>query len=404
MTNRQLIRFISLVIYLAMLSAFAPFSTDSYLASMPIIKNFFHTSASNVQLTLSLFFVSFSAGLLVWGPLSDRIGRKPVIAIGLIIFIAASLFCAASHNITVLIFARIAQAFGACCGVVMTSTIVKDRFASEQLSKIFSIIMGITMLAPMIAPIVGSYLLAQFNWQANFYFLTAFGVILLISLPFMKESYPAETRKPIEVSRLTQYYTEQIKYTPFTLCMITMSTSFATMFAFISSSSFIYINLFHIKPINFGWHFAFNAAALLIGIFFLNILREKIPIQKLILIALICSIFGSMAMILTLALKPYCIWSIMLPVFISTFGIGILYPEITSLALQHVTSHTGLATSLLGASRFILAAVVGYIMGFLIEYSSYPLAIIMTLLSTVSWFTMYIYFRWYWQTTNNNPC
>ena len=384
-----------LVIYLAALAAFAPFSTDIYLASMPTIQHIFNTSIANVQLTLSLFFVSFAIAQLFWGPLSDRIGRKAVVFIGVSIFVLGSFLCAWSHNISLLIIARIIQAMGACAGIVMAIAMVKDDFPdAKEMSKILSRMMSVTILAPMIAPIIGSYMLVHFGWQSNFYFLAMYGVLLILGAFFIKESHTKLARKPLPINKLFHAYLEQIRFTPFLLAVLAVSTNFSVLFAFISSSSFIYITIYHLPTDLFGYLFAINAAALVFGSLSLNPLKNRFSDHRIIFMAILISIIGSIIMFIAIYFDPKSMWSVMLPSFVVTYGIGILYPELTSYALKNVVTYTGLASSLVGTFRFVLAAAVGFFMGIIITHSALPLALIMLTLNILTTIFMIFYFRY----------
>lgn len=384
------------IIYLGALAAFAPFSTDIYLASMPTIEHVFNTSVVNVQLTLSLFFISFAITQLLWGALSDRIGRKLVILIGVMIFILASLLCAWSTNILTLIIARILQAAGGCSGIIMAIAIVKDRFPeSDKLSKALSVMTSITIVAPMIAPIIGSYLLHHIGWRANFYFLAIYGTMLIIATLLIKESYPKNLRKPLPVNKLYHSYVQQMKFNPFLLVVLAVSTNFSVFFAFISSSPFIYIRIYHLPAYLFGYLFAINAAALTCGSFTLYKIKNKLSDSSIIFMTTLLSATGAAMMIVLIYFFPGSIWCIIAPSFIVTYGVGILLPELTSQALKHVVAYTGLASSLLGTSRYILAAVTGYILGFIITNTAIPLAIIMLLLNAITAILMLFYCKYY---------
>ncbi len=390
------IKNIPLLIYLAALGAFAPFSTDIYLASMPTIQRVFNTSAANVQLTLSLFFISFAVLQLVWGPLSDRIGRKAVIFIGVTIFVLGSLLCAHSHNISSLIIARIIQAIGACSGIVIAMAMVKDNFSDQmEMTKILSVMMSIAILAPIVAPIIGSYMLVRINWQANFYFLAIYGVVLILGAFFIKESYPKAIRKPLPINKLFHAYVEQIKFVPFLLATIAVSTNFSVMFAFISSSAFIYIKIYHLAAYLFGYFFAFNAASLILASFSLHRLKNKLSDSQVISLAICISLLSAVVMFIAICFYPHSIWSIVLPSFIVTYGVGLLYPQLTSQALKHVVAYTGLASSLVGSARFILAAIIGFLMGIVITDSALPLAVVMLTLNILTAISMVFYFRYF---------
>lgn len=384
----------SLIVYLAALGAFGPFSTDIYLASMPTIQKQFHTSATHVQLTLSLFFAGFAIMQLVWGPLSDRKGRKLTVLIGVSMYAISSLACALSQSIGQLILARLIQSTGACAGTIMSIAIIKDRFNSQsELTKAISTINSVSILAPMIAPIFGSYLFHHFGWRANFIFLTLYGSALVTATCAFDESHLAERRKPLPINRLIQAYNNQVSQIPFFLTMIAVSTNFCILFSFISSSAFIYIDLYHVAARHFGYLFALNALGLSLGSLLLNRIKLYFSDSRIIFIALTLPYIGATLMAVLIYSFPHSIISIMIASFISTLGIGILYPMLMAQALQHVKNHTGIASSLLGTCRFILAAIIGVIMGLIIKDNAYPLPFVMLVLNSVTLLTMLIYFH-----------
>ena len=387
-------KFFIMIIYLAAMAASPPFSTDVYLASMPNIAHVFHTSSTHVQLTLSLFFIGFALAQLFWGPLSDRIGRKPVVFWGLLIYFIASLLCAWSTNITFLILARILQAVGACSGVVVAMAIVKDSFPEHvTMSKVLSIMLSVMMIAPMIAPVIGSFLLMHFNWRANFYFLAIYAFLLILAAFFFHESYPVDIRKPLPINSLLQAYVEQIKCRRFLLATFAVSTNFSVMFAFIASSPFIYINLYHLSPGLFGYFFAFNASALIFGNISLSQLKKcQFTTQKIIIFAVIISILGALSMLLAIILGINSIWEVTIPAFIATYGAGILYAELTTCVLQNVVAYTGIASSLLGVHRFVLAGFISLLMGLIIHGTAWPLGVVMLILSCLTGISMWRYF------------
>ena len=390
LTKKQLV----LIIYLAMLSAFAPFSTDIYLASMPVIQGLFRTSAASIQLTLSLFFVSFALMMLAWGPLSDRVGRKRVIFIGVGIFILGSLACALSQNITQLIAARIVQALGASSGTIVALAIVKDIFDQpERITRVLSILISVIMLAPMVAPIVGSYLLVNLGWRSNFYFLLGYGLLLLIGACFIAESYPVSQRKPLPINKLLSAYVDQVSEVPFALIILAGGANFSVMFAFIASSPFIYINIYHLATHLFGYFFAINAFAITCGSISLNKLKDSVSNKAIVIFALVAMWLGGITMLGAIHLWPHSIWSIVATSFLVTYGVGILFPELATYALNHVKAYTGLASSLIGAARFIAASIIGVVMGFVVTQSALPLAIVMLTLMAITSLALVFYFK-----------
>lgn len=381
------------IIFLSTIAAFAPFSTDIYLASMPIIQKEMHASVAQVQLTLSLFFIGFALAQLFWGPLSDRIGRKKTILIGVIVYIIGSLSCALSQNIFMLIFARLVQSIGACVGIVMALAIIRDCFSETgNMSKMIAITMATAMAAPMVAPVLGSYLLVHFGWQANFYVLFGYGIFLLISTLFFAETYPENKRKPLPLNKLLLAYGQQLVHKPFLLTALASSTNFCMLFSFISSSSFVYINIYDLNPEYFGYFFGGNAIMLVLGNLMSNKFKKTLSKNKLIFVFLFIALIGAILMFLAVYLAPESIWSVVLPFFLVTYCIGVLYPELMSYPLEHVVAYTGIASSLVGTMRFTSASITAFFVGFIITVSALPLAVVIIILNIFTMVMMKIYF------------
>ena len=382
------------ITYLAALAALAPFSTDAYLASMPVIQKLFATTAARVQLTLSLFFICYALAQLFWGPLSDRIGRKPVLYIGLPAYILGSLMSGLSHSIDMLIVARVTQGFGACSGIVIAIAIVKDTFTDpKEMSRILSGMMSVLIIAPMIAPVVGTALLVHFGWRSTFYFLATLGGLLLVGLLGLSESYPKQARKPLPLNRLCHAYNEQIRHWPFFLATLAIATNFSIMFAFISSSSFVYIKIYHLPQHLFGYFFALNASSLLLGTITLRVLKRYLSDKAIVFGSASLSFVSAAVMLCALYLLPGQIWALVVPCYFVTYGVGILFPELTQQALMHVLDYTGLASSLIGSVRFVLAAGVAFLMGLIVHDNPLPLPLMMLLLSGATIVSMCYYYR-----------
>ena len=310
------------------------------------------------------------------------------------VFVIGSLFCAVSQNISQLIIARVLQGLGACSGIVMAISIVKDYFhGKKELSNVLGNVLSVTIIAPIIAPVIGSYLLAHFNWQANFYFLGLLGVILLLATLFIRESYPKHTRTHLPINRLFHAYREQIRHKPFLFATIAVTTNFSAMFAFIASSPFIFIKIYHISTHLFGYFFAINAVSLALGIFLVRHLRKWFNDNVIVSIALSIIFLGGATMLCAIYFSPGFVLWVSLPLAFVTFAIGMLYPELTSYALKYVVTHNGLANSLLGTFRFTLAAATSVIMGILIHNSAIPLAIVIIVLNLFTTLFVILYFK-----------
>ena len=248
---------------LALVSAFPPLSTDLYLPALPQMINALNTTQSQVNLTLSGFFLVFAAGLLFWGPLSEKYGRKPVLITGLVIYVTASILCAYSTNVSQLIFFRMIQAFGGSAATAVATAIIKDMYNGRERERVMAIIMSMVILAPMVAPILGAVLLKYASWRASFLVLGGFGVVAILATTLLQETL--EKRYTGSVLNSLGRLTVVLKNPGFSSLLAIFSIVPMAMMAFLAASSYIYINEFGLSEQNFSYFFAFNAVAGMAG-------------------------------------------------------------------------------------------------------------------------------------------
>ncbi len=380
------------VLYLAILIAFAPFSTTMYLAAMPILKLDFQVSDLAVQLTLAVFFIGYPLGQLFWGPVSDRIGRKPAILIGSLFYVLASMLCAYAWNIEALVIGRFLQALGAAAGVVNALAIVRDRFVQrEQMLRVLTLMTAIMTIAPLVSPMIGSELLVYFHWQANFWFLSGYGMVVWLLTWLTRESYPRDKRQPLPISHLIGAYIEQACYRPFTWVALAVAANFCVMFAFVAASSFIYIHLYHVTDQHFGYVFSINVVGFILGSASLHLFKRYIALRKLLVVGMILALVGP-ALMLVLTHLFDALWIVTISVFIATYGVGLVAPNLMSLALKHVVAYNGITAALVGTFRFTFAMVVSLAMGVLLVYGVLALALVMLFMGVLSLCCMLRYF------------
>ena len=280
------------LIFLVFVSAFPPLTTDIYLAALPTMVETLNTNQAMVNLTLSLYFVAYAIGLLFWGPLSEKFGRKPILMFGLVIYVLGSLFCALSNSVEMLIFARLIQAFGGSAVTVVATTIVKDLYDGREREKIMATIMSLVIIAPMIAPILGAFLLKIGSWHLMFTALAVFGAISTIFAMFYKETLPSK-------------YTGSVFRSWGRLGVVMNNRGFLSLLAiftippmvlmsFLAAGSYIYIDFFGLSEQMFGYAFAFNALCASFGPSIYIKLSEKIAVDKIIttcfLILILCGV------------------------------------------------------------------------------------------------------------------
>lgn len=249
--------------YLILIGAFPPLSTDLYLPALPQLADHLQTSQTQVNHTLSWFFVVYASGLLFWGPLSEKYGRKKILSIGVFIYVFASILCALSQNILQLTASRILQAFGGSSATVVSMAIIKDMFFGRQRERIMAIMMSLVTIAPIVAPVVGAVLLDYASWRACFIVLAVIGIIVLVLTSLFEETL--EERYEGSILSSWGRLLVVLKNTGFTYLLLTFSTLPMALMAFLAASPFIYISGFGLSEKTFSYFLAFNALVGMIG-------------------------------------------------------------------------------------------------------------------------------------------
>lgn len=270
------------LIFLVVISAFPPLTTDLYLPALPRMVEIFGTTQTMVNLTLSVYFIAYAFGLLFWGPLSDKFGRKPIMLVGIGIYIIASLLCAGSTSIEFLIGSRLLQAFGGSAVTVVATAIVKDMYEGREREKIMATIMSLVIIAPMIAPVLGAFLLKIASWKMMFITLAIFGTMSATIALFYEETL--EERSTGSIFKSWGRLGVVCKNPRFLSLLGIFSMTPMALMAFLSAGSYIYINGFGLTEEQFGYAFALNAFCAAFGPSIYMKLSKFISVQKIITI------------------------------------------------------------------------------------------------------------------------
>ncbi len=253
-----------LIVLLAALQAFGPLSIDMYLAGLPAIATDLHTDASQTQLTISAFLLGLFGGMLLYGPLSDKYGRRPLLLLGIALYALACVGCLLADSIGQLIALRIVQALGGAAAAVLGRAIVRDLFAVSEAARILSLMHLVTMLATLAAPVLGGYLMLALGWRALFAVLLLFALLTWLAVwRFIPETHHGDARQASLLSVFRAY--GQIGRQPMAIgYVLCTSLSFAGMFAYITASPFVYIDYFGVLPQHYGWLFGLNILGVIV--------------------------------------------------------------------------------------------------------------------------------------------
>ena len=379
--QRLSVSYLELMLILGSLTAFAPLSIDMYLPSMPTLEKSFRASTSQVQLTLSTFFLGFALGQSIFGPLTDRFGRKPPLYFSLTLFAVASLGCAWSPSITWLAVWRFAQAIGACAGGVVARAMVRDLFPPHDTLRVYAALMLVMGVAPMLAPLVGGYILIWFGWEAIFITLALLGLLSLVAVIFrLPETRSHTATSSLHLGDITRGYLQLLKDPVFLGNALAGGTSSAGMFAYIATSPFVFIVLHGVPADQYGWIFGMNALGLILGsqingrVFHRFGFNPKRVHRG-----------GSVAQCLagiTLLVAAWTgfggIFGLIVPLFVYIGCIGFVYPNSTSQAMGPHGKVAGAASALLGTVQFGLAAITTTVLTAIPQSTAVPMAITIT--------------------------
>ncbi|MEI6291406.1 MAG: Bcr/CflA family efflux MFS transporter, partial [Chloroflexota bacterium] len=262
-TNQKYLGGSGLIIFIALLSAFVPLSTDLYLPALPAMSTIFGVSADQINLTLTAFFIFYALGTLIWGPMSDHFGRRPILITGLSIYVISSISCAFSPNINGLIISRIFQAVGGSAAGAVATAIVKDVYSGKKRGTVLAIVQSMVLISPAAAPVLGAYLLKVMSWRGVFGTLTAIGILAMIGSLLFEESIAQRTHGALlpAFGRIFKV----LQNRRFTVLLILFSLGSVSSLAFIASSTYIYQDSFHLTGQMYSFYFAFNALGFILG-------------------------------------------------------------------------------------------------------------------------------------------
>jgi DHA1 family bicyclomycin/chloramphenicol resistance-like MFS transporter len=337
-----------LIMVLGSLMALGPLSIDLYLPSFPLIAVSLAVAPTSVELSLAAFFSGFALGQPVYGRLADRWGRRPIVLFGLSLYVVASLACAGAQSLAVLVTARFIQALGGCAGIVVARAVVRDRYETQEAARVFSLLMLVMGVAPILAPLLGGAISQAAGWRALFVVLAVTGVICWGAVFKM---LPETVRSATASGPWFSVFQDRA----FVRYALAGGVAYAGMFAYITGAAFVFIGVFGIPAQHFGWVFSANAAALITSSQCNRWLLRRYDVKVVLRWAFPALALAGVLLALAGTMGAG-VWAVAVPLWVYVGILGMTYPNTTALALQHQGAQSGAAAAWLGAFQFALAA------------------------------------------------
>ncbi len=371
-----------LITILGNLTAFGPFITDFYLPCLPKLTEHFSSSPSLIQTSLTAGMWGLAAGQLLIGPIADKFGRKRPLLYCLALFVASTIGCMFSSNISFFIFFRLLQGLTGSCGLVISKAIVADTFTGNDLSKYFALLAAVQGIAPIVAPVLGGWAFSLTSWQGAFCILALWGLFLIVICRKMTESLPSTERLKLPVWKTFQSYLSITRNRHYLLMNLLQGFAIATLMAYISVSPFIFQIHFGFTPMRYSIYFACNAIALVVGS--AVVIKAKNLDRD--------TTIGTWGLLITVLLTSLALWLewpfilFEVSLFFMLFCIGILTPVTVTSALNAVHENRGSASALLGALPYLLGGIVAPLTGLgNMIHSTVILIMLCAILSTLLW-------------------
>lgn len=372
MTTRQHSS-LRIVFILGLLAMLMPLSIDMYLPALPVIAQQFGVPAGSAQMTLSTYILGFALGQLLYGPMADSIGRKPVILGGTLIFAAAAGACALAQSIDQLITLRFFHGLAAAAASVVINALMRDIYPKEEFSRMMSFVMLVTTVAPLLAPMIGGAVLVWLSWHAIFWILAIAALLAsLMIFFFISETLPVERRQPFHIRTTLGNFATLFRHKRVLSYMLASGFSFAGMFSFLSAGPFVYIELNHVLPQNFGYYFALNIVFLFIMTIINGRFVRRVGALRMFRAGLWIQFVMALWMMLSAAFDVG-FWALVVGVAAFVGCVSLVASNAMAVILDEFPHMAGTASSLAGTFRFGIGAIVGALLSLATFSSAWPM-------------------------------
>lgn len=340
---------LTFILILSGLMAFTSLSTDIYLPAMPTMAKDLH---GNVELTITGFLIGFTIAQLIWGPISDHMGRRKPLFIGMVLFIIGSAGCALSTSITQIVFWRVFQALGACTGPMLARAMIRDLFARTRAAQMLSTLVLVMAIAPIAGPLIGGQIIRLSTWHSIFWLLVVIGALMFISLNWLPETLPEDKRVKASLAGAFRNYRSLLTNGRFMRYTLSLTFYYVGAYAFITGSPFVYISYYHVDPQHYGWLFVLN----IIGVMAMSVVNRRLvqrhALEQLLKYATMLAALAAVALALLVKLESGGIVAIIVSIFLLFSMNGIIAATSTAAALDAVPNIAGSASALIGALQY----------------------------------------------------
>ncbi|ROR15088.1 DHA1 family bicyclomycin/chloramphenicol resistance-like MFS transporter [Erwinia sp. JUb26] len=372
---------IAFIAILSALMAFTSLSTDIYLPAMPEMSRSLHGDAA---LTVTGFLIGFAVAQLVWGPISDRFGRKRPLYIGMILFTVGSAGCALSTEMHQIVFWRVFQAAGACTGPMLARAMIRDLFSRTRAAQMLSTLIIVMAIAPIAGPLLGGQIIRYSHWPVIFWCLSAVGVLMFVALLWLPETLPPEKRRGASLGGAFATYLQLLKNRSFMRYTLCVTFYYVAVYAFIVGSPSVYISGFGVDPQHYGWLFAVNIIGV-VGMSFINKrLVQRFPLEQMLKTAATVASVMAVLMCLTLEIFPAGMIAMAACIFVFFSMNGIIAASATAAALDAVPGNAGSASALIGALQYGSGIISSLMLAWLNNGTPWAMVGIMTVFTLLS--------------------
>ncbi len=361
--------------------AFTSLSTDIYLHAMPQMTEELN---GNAELTITGFLIGFAIAQLIWGPISDSIGRKRPLFIGLVLFALGSVGCALSTSIQQIVFWRLFQAVGACVGPMLGRAMIRDLFSHVEAAEKLSTLTIIMAIAPIVGPLLGGQIITFSTWHSIFWLLSVIGVLMFFSVMFIPETLPKEKRNQASMRTAVENYFWLFKHRGFISNTLCVTFFYVAAYAFIAGSPFVYIKYFGVDPQHYGWLFAVNIVGVMFFSFINRRLVHQFSLKKLLRTATLVSALASVILALVVKANFASLWIVAAFIFVFFSMNGIIAASATAAALGYVPHIAGSASALIGSLQYGSGIISSLLLAFFLDGTPWTMIWIIALFTTLS--------------------